>query len=255
VSFLAAPVAATGRLSGARAVVTGAARGIGAAIAARLHAEGATVAVLDRLEDAARSTAAALDGVAVPADLSDPAAAARATAEAIELLGGVDVLVNAAGVLQLGPLLETSVEQWDRVFAVNARAMLITMQGVAPAMIAAGRGGRIVNLASMAAKSGGANEGAYAASKAAVVALTRAAAFEWGEHGITVNAICPGYVLTEMGAATRTPEDVAAWSARSPLGRLGDPEDVAGVACFLASADGAYLTGQAINVTGGMITH
>jgi 3-oxoacyl-[acyl-carrier protein] reductase len=236
-------------------VVTGAARGIGAAIAARLHAEGAAVAVLDRLEDAGRATAAALDGVFVPTDLADPGSAAEAMSTAIRGLGGVDVLVNSAGILHLGSLLDTSVEQWDRVFAINTRAMLVTMQAAVPAMIAAGRGGRIVNIASMAAKSGGANEGAYAASKAAVVALTRAAALEWGPHGITANSICPGYVLTEMGAATRTPEDVAAWSARSPLGRLGEPADVAGVACFLASADGAYLTGQAVNVTGGMITH
>ena len=252
---LAPPVVPAGRLAGVRAVVTGAARGIGAAIATRLHQEGAAIAVLDRLEDAGRATAAALDGVFVATDLSDPVHAARATSTAIAELGGVDVLVNSAGILQLGSLLDTSIEQWDRVFAINTRAMLVTMQAVAPVMIAAGRGGRIVNIASMAAKAGGANEGAYAASKAAVVALSRAAALEWGEHGITVNAICPGYVLTEMGAATRTAEDVAAWSARSPLGRLADPADVAGVACFLASADGAYLTGQAVNVTGGMITH
>lgn len=249
----APPVAPAGRISGARAVVTGAARGIGAAIAARLHAEGAAIAVLDRLEEPGRVTAAGLDGVFVATDLADPDSAARATAEAIDRLGGVDVLVNAAGVLQLGPLLETTVEQWDRVLAINARAMLITMQTTVPVMIAAGRGGRIVNLSSMAAKAGGGNEGAYAASKAAVVALTRAAAQEWGPHGITANAICPGYVLTEMGAATRTPADVAAWRARSPLGRLAEPEDVAGVACFLASADAAYLTGQAVDVTGGMI--
>jgi 3-oxoacyl-[acyl-carrier protein] reductase len=250
-----APVVATGRLTGARALVTGAARGIGAAIAARLSAEGAAVAVLDRLEDAGRATATDIGGVYVPTDLTDPLAAARSTAAAIDALGGVDILVNAAGVLHLGSLLDTTVEQWDGVFAVNTRAMLVTMQGAVPAMIAAGHGGRIVNIASMAAKAGGANEGAYAASKAAVVALTRAAALEWGAHAITANAICPGYVLTDMGAATRTPEDVAAWTARSPLGRLAEPEDVAGVACFLASADGAYLTGQAVNVTGGMITH
>jgi 3-oxoacyl-[acyl-carrier protein] reductase len=250
-----APVLAAGRLAGARAVVTGAARGIGAAIAARLHAEGAAVAVLDRLEERGRDTARALDGVFVAADLADPASARAATAAAVDQLGGVDVLVNAAGILHLGSLLETSVQQWDRVFAVNTRAMLVTMQVVAPVMIAAGRGGRILNLASMAAKSGGAFEGAYAASKAAVVALSRAAALEWGAHDITVNAICPGYVLTDMGAATRTEADVAAWTARSPLGRLADPQDVAGVACFLASADGAYLTGQAIDVSGGMITH
>lgn len=250
-----APVVAAGRLTGARAVVTGAARGIGAAIAARLHAEGAAIAVLDRLEDQGRATAEALDGVFITVDLADPASAAAGTTAAVRELGGVDVLVNAAGILHLGSLLETSVQQWDTVFAVNTRAMLVTMQAVAPVMIAGGRGGRILNLASMAAKSGGAFEGAYAASKAAVVALSRAAALEWGRHDITVNAICPGYVLTEMGAATRTEQDVAAWTARSPLGRLAEPQDVAGVACFLASADGAYLTGQAINVTGGMLTH
>ncbi len=140
------------------------------------------------------------------------------------------------------------------MFAVNTRAMLITMQTVAPHMIAAGSG-TIVNLASMAAKQGGGGEAHYAASKAAVLALTRAAAAEWGHHGIRANAICPGYIPTDMGAHTRSPEQLAAWTARSPLGRLGDPEDVASVALFLASAESSYLTGQAINVTGGMITH
>jgi 3-oxoacyl-[acyl-carrier protein] reductase len=138
--------------------------------------------------------------------------------------------------------------------AVNARSMLCTMQAVAPRMIAAG-GGSIVNLASMAAETGGENEGAYAASKAAVLALTRAAALEWGRHGIRVNAVCPGYVPTEMGAATRTEADVAAWCSRSPLGRLGTPADVAAAVTFLASADAAYLTGQVIDVSGGMMLH
>ncbi|MDQ1514034.1 MAG: hypothetical protein QOC59_1876 [Microbacteriaceae bacterium] len=252
---LPAPVAAAGRLLGSRVVVTGAARGIGAAIAARCVAEGAVVAVLDRLEDPGRATAQDLGATFHSVDLADPDAAASAVDTAIEGLGGVDVLVNSAGVLLLAPLLETSAEEWDGVFAVNTRAVLLTMQRAARAMIAAGTGGRIVNLASMAAKAGGANEGAYAASKAAVVALTRAAALEWGCHGITVNAICPGYVLTEMGAETRTPSDVAAWTARSPLGRLASPEDVANVACFLASEEASYLTGEALNVTGGMMTH
>ncbi|BDZ48427.1 hypothetical protein GCM10025867_06680 [Frondihabitans sucicola] len=131
--------------------------------------------------------------------------------------------------------------------------MLTTMQAAARTMIAAGGGGKIINLASMAAKKGGAGEGAYPASKAAVVALTRVAALEWGEHGINVNCLCPGYVLTEMGAATRTDEMVASWSALSPLGRCASPADVAGVALFLATPDADYLTGQAINVTGGMV--
>ena len=106
----------------------------------------------------------------------------------------------------------------------------------------------------MAAKAGGAMEAHYAASKSAVIALTRAAAIEWGPYGVTVNAICPGYVLTEMGAGTRTDEQVAQWTAKSPLGRLGRPEDVAGLVAYLAT-DGAYVTGQALNVTGGMVMH
>ena len=129
------------------------------------------------------------------------------------------------------------------------------MQVAAGSMVAAGRGGSIVTIASMAAKQGGAGQGHYAASKAAVVALTRVAAQEWGEHGITVNALCPGYILTEMGADTRTEDDIRTWCSYSPLGRLGTPADVAGLATFLASPDGAYLTGQALNVTGGMVMH
>jgi 3-oxoacyl-[acyl-carrier protein] reductase len=107
-------------------------------------------------------------------------------------------------------------------------------------------------MASMAAKRGTAGEAAYAASKAAVVALTRVAALELGPSGITVNAVCPGYVLTDLGADTRTEDDEVRWAAMSPLGRLADPDDIAGVVEFLASDDAAYLTGQAVNVTGGM---
>ena len=165
------------------------------------------------------------------------------------------MLVNNAGVLHITPLLDISVDEWDRTLAVNARAVLVTMQVVARAMIDAGRGGTIVNMASMGAKKAGAGQAHYAASKAAVVSLTQAAALELGPHGITVNAICPGYVLTEMGAATRTPEMVAAWSAMSPLGRCAEPADVARMALFLASSDAAYCTGQAFNVTGGMVMH
>ncbi|BDZ63810.1 SDR family NAD(P)-dependent oxidoreductase [Agromyces mangrovi Wang et al. 2018] len=242
------------RLEGRRAIVTGAARGIGRAIAERFAAEGASVAVLDLDADAAEATAAEIGARAFGVDLADHDAARAAVHEASAALGGLDVLVNNAGILRLGPLLEITPDEWDLVQRVNARSMLSTTQAAAAVMVPAGAG-RIVNLASMAAKSGGANEAAYAASKAAVVALTRATALELGPHGITANALCPGYILTDMGAATRTDDDVARWSARSPLGRLGDPADVAGAALFLASDDGAYLTGQAINVTGGMIMH
>lgn len=232
-----------------RVIVTGGSGGIGAAIVARFAADGARVAVLDRR--------APTDGAAsayFSVDLRDPLDTRRAVGEAITALGGVDVLVNCAGVFQHVSLLDITVDDWDLVLDINARATLVTMQAVAPLMLEA-RGGTIVNIASMAAKQGGGGEGHYAASKAAVVALTRAGAQEWGCHGVRVNAVCPGYVLTDMGADTHSDDDVRAWSAKSPLGRLGVPEDVAGVTHFLASPAGGYLTGQAINVTGGMIMH
>ncbi|WP_307220174.1 SDR family NAD(P)-dependent oxidoreductase [Microbacterium sp. SORGH_AS_0888] len=243
------------RFGGAKVIVTGGARGIGAAIAQRFASEGAAVVILDRLRAEGEVHAAAIGGGFVQVDLRDVRAVHEATTSAISSLGGVDVLVNNAGTLRFGSVLETSPEEWDEVFAINSRSMLLTIQAAARAMIDAGRGGSIINLASMAAKTGGEGQVAYAASKAAVVALTRVAALELGEHDVRVNALCPGYVLTEMGAGTRTPEQVALWSSYSPLGRLGMPDDIAGLALFLASADGRYMTGQALNITGGMVMH
>ncbi|NEM91438.1 SDR family NAD(P)-dependent oxidoreductase [Galbitalea soli] len=248
-------VTTTARLAGTRVVVTGGARGIGGAIAASYSREGARVAILDRLVGEGTALAHELGGTFHPVDLLDPEATTAATQAAVDGLGGVDVLVNSAGILRFTPLLDLTVEDWNETFSINTRAMLTTMQVVARRMIAAGTGGKIINLASMAAKKGGAGEGAYPASKAAVVALTRVAALEWGRYGITANSLCPGYILTEMGAATRTEEMVREWASYSPLGRLGEPEDVAAVALFLASHDSDYLTGQAINVTGGMVMH
>ena len=237
-------------LRGRSCLVTGAARGIGRRIAQRLIEEGMQAALLDvdpAVEDVARDLGAA----SLVVDLADAAQTRRALSAGAED-GPYWLVVNNAGVFSKTPLLEMTLEEWDRVQAVNVRSMVVVIQALAPAMVAAGAGGRIVNVASMAAKLGTPGEAAYAASKAAVVALSRIAAMELGPHGVTVNAICPGYVLTEMGADTRTDDQIAAWTAKSPLGRLGDPGDVASAVAFLASDDGSYMTGQAINVTGGM---
>lgn len=235
------------------ALVTGAARGIGRAIAARLAAAGAPVVLLDR-DPAVEATAAEVGAVGwVVADVGRPGELRAAVAEAVGRLGGLWALVNNAGIFAKVPLLDLTVAAWDEMLAVNARSVLVATQAAAPAMVDGG-GGRIVNLASMAAKAGTAGEAHYAASKAAVMALTRIAAAELGAHGITVNCVCPGYVLTDMGADTRTPEQVDAWSARSPLGRCATPDDVAATVAFLCSDDAAYHTGQALNVCGGMLS-
>jgi 3-oxoacyl-[acyl-carrier protein] reductase len=243
------------RFEGCRVVATGAARGIGADIIRRFAAEGARVAILDRLVDEATVIAHDIDAHVLECDLADPSSTMAATSAAVEQLGGVDVLVNNAGTFSITPLLDICAADWDAMFAVNVRAMLLTTQVAARAMIAQGGGGRIVNMASMGGKIAAGGQAHYAASKAAVISLTQASATELGPHGINVNAVCPGYVLTEMGAATRTPEMVAEWSAKSPLGRLASPGDVASMTLFLASDDASYCTGQAMNVTGGMIFH
>jgi NAD(P)-dependent dehydrogenase (short-subunit alcohol dehydrogenase family) len=243
-----------GRLAGRRALITGAARGIGAEIAASFRREGAELALVDIDIDRLTITGDAVGGKVYEVDLADAEATAAVVDRAVSDLGGLDILVNNAGILKMAPLMEIDPADWDLTFAVNVRAMLITIQVAAKAMIPNGRGA-IINMASMGGKVGGANQAHYAASKAAVISLTQVAAKELGPYGITVNCICPGYVLTEMGAATRTEEMVREWSSLSPLGRLAEPSDVANMAVFLASDEASYCTGQAMNVTGGMVMH
>ena len=238
-------------LDGRRCLVTGAARGIGRCVAERLVAEGMRATILDVDPDVQR-VARELGAQSIVVDLCDD----DAVRDALAVSMGDDpfwLLVNNAGVFAKTPLLEMSLNEWDHLHQVNVRAMVITMQAITPSMRVVG-GGRVVNMASMAAKRGTPGEAAYAASKAGVVALRRIAAMELGSYGITVNSICPGYVLTELGVTTRSADEGAAWTALSPLGRLGTPADLAAVVAFLASDDGSYITGQALNVTGGMCT-
>jgi NAD(P)-dependent dehydrogenase (short-subunit alcohol dehydrogenase family) len=250
----------TGRLQGRRAIITGAARGIGASIAALFAAEGAQLALIDMRANDLLTVATALDARSFVADLADRDQVNASVTAAVASLGGVDVLVNNAGVLRFSPILEITADEWDLMFDVNVRSMLFTTQIVARHMIQQGRGdqlsaGKIINMASMGAKIGSPLQAHYCASKAAVVSFTQVSAMEFGTHGINVNCICPGYVMTEMGASTRTPAMIDAWSAKSPLGRLAEPTDVARMALFLASADSDYSTGQAMNVSGGMVMH
>ena len=249
------PLGRGGRLSGKRVVITGAARGIGAEIAKSFAAEGASLALIDLLDAEVGAVADRCGATTTIGDLRNPESAQSTTQAAIDSLSGIDVLVNNAGVLRFSSILDMSVDDWDLMFEVNARSMFLTTQVAARAMIAEGHGGKIVNMASMGGKVGSPNQAHYCASKAAVIAFTRVCAMEFGQHGINVNCICPGYVLTEMGAATRTEEMVAGWSAKSPLGRLAQPSDVARTALFLASSDSDYCTGQAMNVSGGMVMH
>jgi len=257
-------------LDGQVAVVTGGARGIGRAISLRLAREGAAVVVGDLDTAGVGSVAAEIRaaggrGVGLRADVTVRSDAGRLVDAALSSFGGLDLLVNNAGILRVAPLLETDEELWDRTFEVNVKGMLFCSQAAARQMIAQGRGGRIINAASGAAKFGPALPiGAYATSKHAVLGLTRCLAVELAPHGILVNCYCPGIVDTPMWdvidrevAAIRgvpTGSVKAEAVASIPLGRMQTPEDVASVVAFFASADASYVTADALNNSGGLQT-
>ena len=247
------------RLSGRRIIVTGGAQGIGAAIVRTFAAEGASVMVLDGCAEAAALLAEEVGGGAYVVDLTDVGAIRDAMERATDRLGGLDVLVNNAGVMRFSALLDMESSHVGEIFDMGTRTMLITTQLAARAMIGFRTPsdecvGKIINVAGTSGTGGG-GQAHFAASKAAVMALTRAAAHELGAHGITVNCLCPGYVLDRREMAGAGRGHVAEWSALSPLGRVGEPQDVARAALFLASSDSDYLTGDALNVAGGMSLH
>ncbi len=281
-------------LHGKVAIVTGAGRrgGLGAAIAQRLAAEGAKVVLadlptevptdqpadqpVDLQQDAAPRTelqavvadiaAAGGQALALTCDMLDGAAVERLVADTVRVWGGVDILVNNAGVGNvMKPIVDMSLDEWDTVLGVNLRGVFAATQAVARHFISQGRGGRIVNIASQAAKSGFPHAAAYCASKHGLVGLTRVAAIELAAHRVTVNAVCPNHVTTGLGAwqnayfaqllGKSVDDYLADMRARIPLGRAGLPSDTANAVAFLCSEQAQYITGEAMNVSGGEEVH
>jgi 2-dehydro-3-deoxy-D-gluconate 5-dehydrogenase len=245
------------KLDGKVAMVTGGARGLGRAMALALAEAGADVALADVLDMAeARSKIEALGRrcVTVTADLSRTGAAAEIVRPVVEGLGGLDILVNNAGIIRRAPLLEFSEKDWDDVMNLNLRGLFFLSQAACRVMVERGRGGRIINIASLLSFQGGIRVPSYTASKSAVMGLTRLMANEMAPHRITVNAIAPGYMATDNTAALRAdPERNQAILDRIPAGRWGVPEDLQGAVVFLASDAAAYVNGYTLAVDGGWL--
>jgi meso-butanediol dehydrogenase / (S,S)-butanediol dehydrogenase / diacetyl reductase len=259
----------SGRLDERVCLITGAARGIGLGIAERLAGEGAAVCLVDLNEAGAQEGAARLarDGlrtIGVGCDVADRAAVREAIQSTVREFGRLDVMFNNAGISQTKRFLEIEEGEIERILRVNVIGVLIGIQEAAKQMIDQGGGGKIVNTASIAGKQGFPLFAHYCASKFGVVALTQAAARALGEHQITVNAFCPGVVTTELwdqldaeflelGETQRAGQSLEDFGSDILLRRLSQPEDIAGLATFLASPDSDYITGQSIQVDGGMV--
>jgi meso-butanediol dehydrogenase/(S,S)-butanediol dehydrogenase/diacetyl reductase len=257
------------RLEGRTCIITGAAHGIGKAVAQRLAEEGANAVIGDVDLDAAKAAAADIEAAGGRAfaqwvDVAERDSVRALITAAVERYGPLHVMFNNAGIAQAVPLVDTTEEQWDRLMRINGLGVLIGIQEAARQFLGQGTDGKIVNTASVAGKQGFALVGAYSASKFAVVALTQAAARELAPHQITVNGFCPGIVATELwrkldeqimhtGRTSRAGEAMAQFSEGILLGRVSTPEDSAGIAAFLASQDSDYMTGQCVQVDGGMI--
>jgi 3-oxoacyl-[acyl-carrier protein] reductase len=243
-------------LTGRVAIVTGASRGIGRAVALQLAALGAVVVAAARGEHATPvvETIRAAGGRAEVAavDVTDGPAVEAMAANALERFGRIDVLVNNAGIARDGLLMRMKREDWDVVLATNLTGAFTTTQAVLRPMIRQ-RGGRIISISSVVGQAGNAGQANYAASKAGLIGFSKALALEVASRGITVNVVAPGLIDTDMTRALAAAAQEE-WAAKIPARRLGTPEDVAAAVCFLASDQAAYITGQVLAVNGGMYT-
>jgi NAD(P)-dependent dehydrogenase (short-subunit alcohol dehydrogenase family) len=251
------------RLKGKSALITGSARGIGLAFAQAYVKEGATVAIADINLDAAQKSARSIgDGAyAVELDVTAQASIDGAIAEVERRTGGIDILVNNAALFDLAPIVNITRASYDKLFAVNLAGTLFTMQAAARSMIARGRGGKIINMASQAGRRGEALVGVYCATKAAVISLTQSAGLNLIKDGINVNAIAPGVVdgdhwdhvdsLFAKHEGLQPGEKKKLVGAAVPYGRMGTAQDLVGMAIFLASSDADYIVAQTYNVDGG----
>ena len=246
------------RLTGKVALITGAAQGIGRAIATRLAEEGAKVAIADIQEDVAAKTAADLKSAGLQAralklDVTslDGAIAAVATVE--REFGPVDILVNNAGWDKLEPFVESTPDTWERVIAINFRGVLNCCKAVIPGMQARG-GGKIVSISSDAGRVGSLGEAVYSGCKAGIIAFSKTLARELARNKINVNVVCPGPTETALlrGVMDKQPKVIEAMLRGIPMRRLGQPQDLAGAVAFFASADADYATGQVISISGGL---
>jgi glucose 1-dehydrogenase len=244
-----------GRLSGRRAIVTGAARGIGLACAQRLIGEGASVLLVDRDATEGAAVAAAGGFAAFHAtDLARSETVSGVVAAAVEALGGVDILVNSAGVAPMADFFELTAAGFDQVMAINLRAPFLLTQAAAARMRAQGTGGAVVNLSSINAVLNGPTSLSYSVSKGGLNQLTRNCAIALAPYGIRVNAVGPGTIATEMAArAGLSGSGAGAVLERTPMGRLGQPSEIAAVVAFLVSEDASFITGQTVYADGGRL--
>ena len=242
------------------ALVTGASRGIGKAIAMGLAARGYDLVLNDIAAQSATLSETATEArahggrvITLHADVSNKAQVQAMVADAVAQMGSIHAVVNNAGILRASDVEHCPEEYWDSVMDINAKGTFLVVQAVLPVMKAQ-KYGRICNISSIGGKHGAPEQAHYSASKAAVMGFTRVLAQEVGPFGITANCICPGIILTDMGRVNLDDPSISnAWKAKTAMARIGDPEDVAGPVAFFCSDDSAFVTGQTLNVDGGIV--